>query len=215
MVLQQPGMMYGSAAVENIPFIKPWGSCKLYIPKEILRPRWRTYKKKEAVEAFAKWVLTQGVPDVLVNNAGLFIQGTISDEPADNLQKLMEINLYSAYHLTRALLPAMKAQGRGHIFNMCSIASLRAYPHGSSYGITKYAMAGFNANLREEMKPFGIKVTGVFPGATMSDSWAGSGVQPERIMQANDVAKMIVSAAQLSPAAVVEDIVMRPQLGDL
>ena len=157
----------------------------------------------------------QGVPDVVVNNAGLFIQGTISDEPADNLQKLMEINLYSAYHLTRALLPAMKAQGRGHIFNMCSIASLRAYPHGSSYGITKYAMAGFNANLREEMKPFGIKVTGVFPGATMSDSWAGSGVQPERIMQANDVAKMIVSAAQLSPAAVVEDIVMRPQLGDL
>jgi short-subunit dehydrogenase len=172
-------------------------------------------QKKEAVEAFAQWVLTQGVPDVVVNNAGLFIQGNISDEPADNLLQLMEINLYSAYHLTRALLPAMKAQGRGHIFNMCSIASLRAYPHGGSYGITKYALAGFNANLREEMKPYGIKVTGVFPGATMSDSWEGSGVQPERIMQADDVANMIVAAAQLSPAAVVEDIIMRPQLGDL
>ena len=168
-----------------------------------------------AIGAFEAVMKHFGRIDVLVNNAGLFIQGTISDEPADNLQKLMEINLYSAYHLTRALLPAMKGQGRGHIFNMCSIASLRAYPHGSSYGITKYAMAGFNANLREEMKPFGIKVTGVFPGATMSDSWEGSGVQPERIMQADDVAKMIVSAAQLSPAAVVEDIIMRPQLGDL
>ncbi|NDA63520.1 MAG: SDR family oxidoreductase, partial [Chitinophagia bacterium] len=118
------------------------GELQTLYPNSNIAAQVADLQKKEAVEAFAQWVLTQGVPDVVVNNAGLFIQGSISDEPADNLQKLMEINLYSAYHLTRALLPAMKAQGRGHIFNMCSIASLRAYPFGSSYGITKYALAG-------------------------------------------------------------------------
>jgi short-subunit dehydrogenase len=76
-------------------------------------------------------------------------------------------------------------------------------------------LAGFTANLREELKTQGIKVTGVFPGATMSPSWEGSGVPAERIMQASDVASMIVAAASLSPAAVVEEIVLRPQLGDL
>jgi short-subunit dehydrogenase len=151
----------------------------------------------------------------VVNNAGQFIQGQISTEAQGALEQMMQVNLFSAYHLTRALLPAMKAAGRGHIFNLCSIASLRAYPHGGSYGISKYAMAGFTANLREELKTQGIKVTGVFPGATMSPSWEGSGVPADRIMQADDIARMIVAAAGLSPAAVVEEIVLRPQLGDL
>jgi short-subunit dehydrogenase len=171
-------------------------------------------QQAEAV-AFAQWILSFGVPDVVVNNAGQFIQGQISTEAEGALEKMMQVNLFSAYHLTRALLPAMKAAGRGHIFNLCSIASLRAYPHGGSYGISKYALAGFTANLREELKTQGIKVTGVFPGATMSPSWEGSGVPAERIMQASDVASMIVAAASLSPAAVVEEIVLRPQLGDL
>ena len=165
--------------------------------------------------AFAKWVLSIGKPDVLVNNAGQFIQGSISDEPDGTIEQLMNINLYSAYHLTRALLPSMKEAGSGHIFNICSIASLKAYPHGGSYGISKYALAGFSANLREELKTKGIKVTSVFPGATMSPSWEGSGVSPDRIMQADDIARMIVAAASLSSAAVVEEIVLRPQLGDL
>ncbi|MFM9021328.1 MAG: SDR family oxidoreductase [Sediminibacterium sp.] len=165
--------------------------------------------------AFAKWVLSIGKPDVLVNNAGQFIQGSISDEPDGTIEQLMNINLYSAYHLTRALLPSMKEAGSGHIFNICSIASLKAYSHGGSYGISKYALAGFSANLREELKTKGIKVTSVFPGATMSPSWEGSGVSPDRIMQADDIARMIVAAASLSPAAVVEEIVLRPQLGDL
>jgi short-subunit dehydrogenase len=105
--------------------------------------------------------------------------------------------------------------GAGHIFNICSIASLHAYPQGGSYSISKYALEGFSKNLREELKDKGIKVTGVYPGATYTNSWAGSGVAPSRIMEAEDIAKMIFAATQLSPQAVVEDIVMRPLLGDL
>lgn len=163
-----------------------------------------------------RWVLDSGLSvDVLVNNAGQFIYGSVYSEEEGVLERLIAINLYSAYRLTRALLPEMMARKAGHIFNICSIASLKAYEHGGAYGISKYALAGFSANLREEMKAYGIKVTAVYPGAVYTDSWAGSGVDPHRIMEAADIARMVVAAAGLSPRATVEEIVVRPQLGDL
>ena len=109
----------------------------------------------------------------------------------------------------------MLKKGKGHIFNICSIASLNAYENGGSYSISKFALLGFSKNLRLELKDKGIKVTAVCPGAVYTNSWAGSGVDPKRIMEANDIAEMIYAATQLSPQAVVEDIVMRPLLGDL
>lgn len=170
---------------------------------------------KEEAEAFGKWCLEQCVPDVVVNNAGTFLPGSIYNETEGTLQKMIEVNLYSAYYITRALLPKMMEKGNGHIFNMCSIASLKAYENGGSYSISKFALAGFSKNLREEMKPFNIKVTAVYPGAVYTDSWGGSGVDPKRIMEAKDIADMIFAAAHLSPQACVEEIVIRPQLGDL
>jgi short-subunit dehydrogenase len=171
---------------------------------------------KEQARQFGQWILDTGsFIDILVNNAGQFIPGNIHDEQDGILEKMIGVNLYSAYHLTRMLLPRMIGQRKGHIFNICSIASLQAYPNGGSYGISKFALAGFSKNLREEMKPYGIKVTGLYPGAVYTDSWAGSGVDPERIMEAQDIAAMVYAAAQLSPQATVEDILLRPQLGDL
>ena len=153
--------------------------------------------------------------DVLINNAGLFMPGAISEEREGTLETLMEVNLYSAYHLTRALLPLMQVHRRGHIFNLCSIASIMAYPNGGSYTITKFAMLGFSKVLREEMKPFGLKVTALLPGATWSDSWLGADYPTERLMQPDDVARMVWAAYALSDAAVVEELLIRPQLGDL
>ncbi|GGB09407.1 SDR family NAD(P)-dependent oxidoreductase [Puia dinghuensis] len=172
--------------------------------------------EKEQVTAFAQWVSASGATvDVLVNNAGQFIPGSVHNEPEGVLEKLIAVNLYSAYHLTRHLLPAMIARRSGHIFNICSVASLQAYPNGGAYSISKYALAGFSANLREEMKPHGIKVTAVYPGAAYTDSWSGTGVDPQRIMTAADVAEMVFTASRLSPQATVEEILLRPQLGDL
>jgi NADP-dependent 3-hydroxy acid dehydrogenase YdfG len=113
------------------------------------------------------------------------------------------------------LLPGMMKVKSGHIFNICSIASLDAYNNGGAYSISKFAMYGFSKNLREEMKPHGIKVTHVLPGASYTDSWAGSGIDPKRIMEAGDIAKMVYAAAHLSPQACVEEIIVRPQQGDL
>jgi len=172
--------------------------------------------QKEKAILFGEWVLNNADSvDVLINNTGNFIQGNVSDEPDGALEEMLNVNLFSAYHTTRTLLPKMKAQKNGHIFNMCSIASLAAYAGGGAYSISKFALLGFTKNLRAELKEHGIKVTAVIPGAVYTDSWKGSGVAQERIMEAEDVAKMVFFATQLSPQAVVEDIVLRPQLGDL
>ena len=170
---------------------------------------------KSDVISFSKWCLEKTTPHILVNNAGYFVPGKLQDEAEGQLEQQLNTNLFSAYHLTRALLPSMLTAGSGHIFNICSIASLNAYEYGGSYSISKFALLGFSKNLRLELKNSGIKVTAVCPGAVFTNSWAGSGVDPKRIMEANDIAKMIYAATQLSAQAVVEDIVMRPQLGDL
>jgi short-subunit dehydrogenase len=172
--------------------------------------------KKSEAKAFASWLLLKNINiDVLVNNVGTFIRGNITDEPDGALEEMLSVNLYSAYHVTRALLPKMIENRKGHIFNMSSIAALKAYPNGGAYSISKFALAGFSKNLREELKPHGIKVTTIYSGAVYTDSWKGSGVSEERIMEAEDIAKIVYSAAHLSPQATIEEIIVRPQLGDL
>lgn len=171
---------------------------------------------REEVQRFATEVLDHmGQVDILVNNAGIYIGGSLVDEQEGALEKMIDTNLYSAYHLTRALLPHMIQRGSGHIFNMCSVASLFAYPNGGSYSISKFALLGFSKVLREELKSKGIKVTAVLPGATWSDSWAGVDLPHERLMAAEDIARMIWAAIDTGPSAVVEEILLRPQLGDL
>jgi short-subunit dehydrogenase len=170
---------------------------------------------QKEVTAFANWCLEKTQPHILINNAGYFVPGKLQDEADGQLQDQLNTNLFSAYHLTRALLPSMLVQKAGHIFNICSIASLHAYENGGAYSISKFALLGFSKNLRLELKDKGIKVTAVCPGAVYTNSWSGSGVDPKRIMESSDIAKMVYASSQLSPQAVVEDIVMRPQLGDL
>ncbi|MCW3462486.1 SDR family oxidoreductase [Chitinophaga nivalis] len=163
----------------------------------------------------AKIKNTFSTVDILVNNAGIFIPGAIHQEEAGLLEKLMAVNVYSAYHLTRALLPVMLPQKNGHIFNMCSTASYKAYPNGGSYSITKYALLGFSKNLREEMQPYNIRVTAVSPGPTLTASWDGFEAAPDRMMPPEDIANVIWSAWSLARQTVIEEIVLRPMLGDI
>lgn len=184
-------------------------------PAATIRARPADLSKKEEAVAFGNWCLSIAVPGILVNNAGLFEPGSVHNEPEGLLESQLASNLYSAYYLTRTLLPAMIGNKTGHIFNMCSIAALQAYDNGGAYSISKFALYGFSKNLREEMKPHGIKVTAIHPGAVMTDSWTGFDNAAKRIMEAADIAKMVYAASELSIAACVEEIVIRPQLGDL
>ena len=172
--------------------------------------------EKKGIIEFGQWLLEKKIDcDILINNAGSFEPGSVYDEPDGVLEKMIEVNLYSAYYLTRMLLPSMMQRKQGHIFNICSIAALQAYKNGGAYSISKFALLGFSKNLREEMKPYSIKVTAVLPGAAYTDSWKKSGIDPLRIMEANDIAEIVYVSSKLSPQACVEDIVVRPQLGDL
>jgi short-subunit dehydrogenase len=184
-------------------------------PNVTIRAKTADLSIKKQAQEFGQWCIEQGTPDILVNNAGLFEPGSVHNEPDGILESQLGNNLFSAYYLTRTILPKMMDRATGHIFNICSIASLQAYKNGGAYSISKFAMYGFSKNLREEMKPHGIKVTSVHPGAVMSDSWAGFDNSKQRIMETADIAKMVFAASQLSIAACVEDIVIRPQLGDL
>ena len=168
------------------------------------------------IQAFAEKMFEQWPSvDVLVNNAGQYLPGRVIDEPQGNLEKLIATNLYSAYYFSRAFVGRMIEKQSGHIFNISSIAGLQAYPNGGSYSISKFAMTGLSKALREELKNEGVKVTNVAPGATYTDSWASANLPVSRFVQANDIAKLIFDTYQLSASAVVEELVVRPILGDI
>lgn len=184
-----------------------------------LEPAIRTYRAdmsvKAEVEALAAWLNEWGPLDVLVNNVGRFLPGAIHSESDEIFEELMLTNVYSNYYLTKRLLPAMMARQQGTVVNVCSIASIMAYASGGAYSISKHALYGFSKVLREEMKPHGLRVISVLPGATLTASWDGVELPPERFMPAEDVAEAIFGACRLSERTVIEEILLRPLLGDL
>lgn len=171
---------------------------------------------RKQIETFVSFVRNIGQPvDVLVNNAGYFVPGSIATEKEGALEDMMAANLFSAYHMTRGIVDKMISSKSGHIFNMCSIASIKAYSNGGSYAITKFALLGFSKCLREELKTSGIRVTAILPGATRTGSWDEVDLPDERFMSAEDVAETVFAAWSLSQRSVVEEILIRPQLGDI
>jgi short-subunit dehydrogenase len=171
--------------------------------------------KKEEVTEFAEKVKAQVIPDVLVNNTGVFMPGSLHNEPEGNFELMMQTNLFSAYYLNRAFVKEMIQRRSGHIFSMGSIAGLTAYPNGGGYAVSKWAMLGMTKCLREELKPYQIKVTSILPGATLTDSWARVDLPSERFVRPKDIAESVWAAYNLSPQTVVEEIIIRPQLGDI
>lgn len=200
------------------------GEADLLILKELIEEQYEVevhvspsdVSDKDEVIAFGTFIRNlPGHVDVLVNNAGLFIPGQIIDEKDGALEQMIETNLYSAYHLTRTLIDDMISHGKAHIFNMCSTASIMPYENGGSYCISKYALLGMTKVLREEIKSHNIKVTAILPGATYTASWEGVDLPEERFMKADDVANAVWGAYAMSDSTVIEEILMRPQLGDI
>ncbi|MDX5423647.1 MAG: SDR family oxidoreductase [Hymenobacteraceae bacterium] len=171
---------------------------------------------RESLESFVKYVKGLDVRvDVLVNNSGLFIPGKVTEEDNEALPFMINTNLYSAYYITKAFVGDMIKRRSGHIFNLCSTASITPYINGGSYCISKYAIYGMTKVLREELKEHDVRVTAILPGATHTASWEGVDLPPERFMKAEDVALSIWGAFNLSLNSVVEEILIRPQLGDI
>ena len=171
---------------------------------------------KSEVINFAEQVKIQfSKIDILVNNAGVFLPGNLLEEEEGILEKIIETNVYSAYHLTRGIVPSMISQNGGYVFNICSTASIAAYENGGSYAISKFAMLGFSKQLRMETQSKNIKVTAIMPGATLTNSWGQTNLPESRFIKAEDVAKTIFNIYSLSDQTDVEEVIIRPQLGDI
>ncbi len=153
--------------------------------------------------------------DVVINNAGAFAPAPFVKTSVAEFDRMIALNLRSAFLVSRAFVPAMIKRRAGDIFFMSSIAGLDAYPNAAGYCAAKFGVTGLAKVLRAETKAQGVRVTCVFPGATWSPSWAGSGVPAARMMPAEDIAHAILDAHRRSRRTVVEEIVLRPQAGDL
>lgn len=172
--------------------------------------------KEKAVAAMARIVARHfGPVDVLINNAGAFTMAPFVKTSVAAFDDMIATNLRSAFLVTHALLPAMVKRRRGDVFFMSSIAGLGAYPQAAAYCAAKFGVTGLAKVLRAETKDTGVRVCCVHPGATWSPSWNKSGVKPARIMPAEDIARAILDVYRLGRRTVVEEIVLRPQLGDL
>jgi len=167
---------------------------------------------KDCVQAIEK---TWDSITLLVNNAGVFLPGTMMEEEDGQFETLMTTNMNSAYHITKGLWPLLKLSNRAHVFNMCSIASITAYAAGGSYSVAKFALLGFSKSLRLEGMPHGIRVTAILPGATLTDSWAGVDLPSSRFMKPEDVANTLFSAFLINENTVMEEVLLRPILGDV
>ena len=172
--------------------------------------------REDAVEAMAAAVKARfGEVDVLINNAGFFRPGSFSETSVEDFDESVAGNLRSVFLVSRAFAPGMARRGRGDIFNMSSIAGLDAYPSSVAYCAAKFGVTGLSKVMREELREKGVRVCCVHPGATWTLSWSKSGAQEMRLMPAEDVARAFFDIYRLGRRTVVEEIVLRPQLGDM
>ena len=171
---------------------------------------------EDAVATMARTVREEwGVPDVLVNNAGAFTYAPLDELTLDGFRDQVDVNLTSAFAVTQAFLEDMRARGTGHLFFMGSVASIMAYPGNAGYCAAKHGVRGLARVVREETKGEGVRVTTVLPGATKTPTWDGVDLPEERFMPPEDIAQAVVDAYHLTDRTVLEELVLRPQEGDV
>lgn len=172
--------------------------------------------KLEEVKNFA--VFTEkmmGFVDIIVNNVGIYKYSSILNDSEDSFQKQIDTNLVPAYELYRFFGKSMVSVGKGHIFNICSVASLNPIAEAGVYSVTKYALLGLNKVMRLEMQEHGVKVTAIIPGSTLTDSWRDVAVDKNAMVLPEDIAQAIVTILNMSAGANVDEIIVKPAKGQL
>lgn len=171
-------------------------------------------EERSDVSKFAEFAARSlGQVDVLINNAGLYIPSELMNEDNNCLQRQMQVNVFAPHFLSKFFAAKMIGQGKGHIINVCSIASLEPVTRAGSYSISKTALLGLTKALREELRPAGVKVTTVLPGSTLTDSWSGTDLPSDWFILSQDIAKSIINCLQMSSGANIDEIIIRPLYG--
>lgn len=167
--------------------------------------------KKEEVLAFSEKTQEEfGQVHVLINNVGQYQESPLLSENDDFLQNLMEVNFFPAYYLCKFFGKRMADKKEGHIITIVSIAGKEPVLGAGAYSISKFALLGLSRNLRAELKPFGVKVSALLPGATLTGSWDGVKIDPGTLISAKDIAYAVSNCLRLSPGANMEEMEIRP-----
>jgi len=172
--------------------------------------------KRDDVKKFAEFTeKNMGFVDIIVNNVGMYKHVSILNDSDDSFQKQIDINLMPAYELYRFFGKQMVSVGKGHIFNICSVAAINPIAVAGMYSVTKYALLGLNKVMRLEMQEHGVKVTAVIPGSTLTDSWKGVEVDKNTMVLPEDVASAITNILGMSAGANVDEVIIKPAPGQI
>ena len=152
--------------------------------------------------------------EVLVNNAGVGFIKPFSELTLDEWDRTFSTNVRSLYVVTSAVLPAMRARGRGHIVNVSSLAGRNGLKGGTAYAASKHAVMGFSSSLMLEVRHDGVRVLAVCPGSVDTslrrEQPMLGGTPPDRMLRPEDVASVIVDAISLPSRALVSELDIRP-----
>ncbi len=125
--------------------------------------------------AVAQTTKDNGPIDILINNAGLWIQGALEDNDPEQIKQVMDVNALGTIYCTRSVVPAMKQRKNGRIINVISGAGMNGKAERAPYGATKFAVAGFTKCMQLELKPFGVAVDGFYVQAMNTSFFGKSG----------------------------------------
>ncbi|TXB64624.1 SDR family NAD(P)-dependent oxidoreductase [Vicingus serpentipes] len=165
--------------------------------------------KEEAINFSENIIEKFNKIEVLINNIGKYNVSKLTDSDSD-LELMINTNLNSAYYISKNIAVNMGNNNSGHIFNICSVLSLKPRIEAATYTISKHALKGFNDVLREEMREHNVKVTAIYPGSINTSSWDGIIAPKEKFVQPEDIAKTIKTCLSISKNANIEEIVINP-----
>lgn len=173
-------------------------------------------QSEEAAKKIGAWAASKvDVLDIVVLNAGMYIEGDLQSIDNESYKSNMETNMNVNFYLAKELIPFMKKSDYARIIITGSTAAYEAYPLVPTYGIAKWALRGFAVNLRKELMNDHIGVTFLSPGATWTGMWEGEDLPEDRLLDSDDIAKIIECMLTLSKQAVVEELIIRSMLGDI
>jgi 3-oxoacyl-[acyl-carrier protein] reductase len=164
----------------------------------------------DGTKQFVKDILNQvGRVDVLINNAGLGVTGTL-DVSVSEFERASNANLLAPFVLLQEVVPIMRSQGKGYIFNIASQLGKTGFAGMGAYGATKFALVGLNESLFRELSQEGISVTAICPGWVNTDmaKEVGTPFADDEMIQPEDVMKTIEWILAMSPSAYVKEIIL-------
>lgn len=199
MLLEKGAVVYGLNRSET-PIRH---DCFRWIQTDLSRP-------EEIAKAFREIRKSRPAVDILVNNAGIGAFGDVEHLRLEVWKKAIGVNLTAVFLCTKEVVPLMKERRSGMIVNIASIAGKHGFKGGSAYVATKFGLAGFSESIMEELRPFGIRVSCIFPGSVDTGFFSGTPMHPVKLMDPREVARIIVSAIEIPDGILPDQIVIRP-----